>query len=141
MLHEHWLYDSQTRAIPNRFCDISLHYVSGMNDNCLLFGGRGYGGFAILWRSSLSCTVEPVVVVNNRVSIVLINIHGTRLLLCCVYMPCDTNYDRDNIDINNSVFNDIFDSNLCNNVNHILIGDDFQTDLYRTQSAYTMSLN
>jgi len=112
-----------------------------MNDNCLLVGGRGYGGCAILWRSSFSCTVEAVVVVNNRVHIVLINIHGTRLLLYCVYMSCDTRYDSDNIDINNSVFNDIFDSNLFNNVDHILNGGDFNTDLSRAQSAHTVSRN
>ena len=33
-----------------------------MNDNCLSAGGRGYGGCAILWKSSTSCTVEAVVI-------------------------------------------------------------------------------
>ena len=45
------------------------------------------------------------------------------------------------IDSYNSVLNDIFDSNLCNNVYHILIGGDFNTDLSRTQSAHTISLS
>ena len=35
MLQEHWVYDSQTHVIKNKFPDISLHRVSGMNDNCL----------------------------------------------------------------------------------------------------------
>ena len=135
------MYNSQTHVIQNKFHDISLRCVSGMNGNCLSAGDRGYGGCVILWKSSLSCTVEPVIVANNRVSIVLINIHGTRLLLCYVYMPCDTRYGRDNIDIYNSVFNAIIDSNLCNNVDHILIGGDFNTDLSRTQSPHTVSLN
>ena len=34
-----------------------------------------------------------------------------------------------------------FDSNLCNNVDHISIGGDFNTDLSPTQSAHAMSLN
>ena len=59
---------------------------------------------------SLSRIVEPVVGGNNKSSIVLINIHDTILLLCC---------DHDNIDIYNAVFNDKFDSNLCNSIDHI----------------------
>ena len=82
MLQGHWLYDSQMHVIQNRFRDISLRCVPGMNDNCLSAGGRGYGGCAILWKSPLSCIV----------SIVLVNIHGTRLLLWCLYVPCDTSY-------------------------------------------------
>jgi len=53
-------------------------------------------------------------------------------------MPCDTNYNRDNIGIYNTMFNDLLDSNLCNNVDHMVIGGDFNTDLSRTQSAHTM---
>ena len=50
MLQEHWLYDSQTYVIQNKFPDISLHFVSEMNDNCLPAAGRGYGGCAIIWK-------------------------------------------------------------------------------------------
>jgi len=112
-----------------------------MNDNYVSSDCRFYIGCAILWKSSLSYNVKADVVANKRVSIVLINIHDTRVLLCYVYMPCSTSYDRDNIDIYNSVFNDIFDSYLCNNVDNILIEGDFTTEIFQTQSSHTISLN
>ena len=98
MLQEHWLYDSQCHVFEDRFREVSAYCVSGMNENCLT-GGRGYGGCAILWRSSLSCTVEPINLDNNRVCAIQVKLHDISFMLCCVYMPCDTTYDRSNIDI------------------------------------------
>ena len=98
MLQEHWLYDSQCHVFEDRFREVSAYCVSGMNENCLT-GGRGYGGCAIMWRSSLSCTVEPINLDNNRVCAIKVKLHDISFMLCCVYMPCDTTYDRSNIDI------------------------------------------
>ena len=102
-----------------------------------LTGGRGYGGCAILWRSSLSCTVEPINLDNNRVCSIQVKLHDVSFMLCCVYK--DTTYDRTNIDIYNEVFNDIFNYNICNDVEHIVIhvGGDLNTDLSRVHSGHT----
>ena len=86
MLQEHWLYDSQCHVFEDRFREVSAYCVSGMNENCLT-GGRGYGGCAILWRSSLSCTVEPINLDNNRVCAIKVKLHDISFMLCCVYMP------------------------------------------------------
>ncbi len=136
MLQEHWLYDSQSHLFQDKFPCMSSYCVSGMNDQ-YLSSGRGFGGCAILWKSSLSCTVELVNIDNNRVCAVMVKFHDVCLLLCCIYMPCDTTYDRHNIETYNAVFSDILSSNACNNVNHVVIGGDLNTDLSRPQSAHT----
>ncbi len=67
-------------------------------------------------------------------------LQGISLLLCCVYMPCDTMYDIHNDEMYNMVFNDIVNSNICNDVDHIVIGGDLNTDMSRVRSLHTKSL-
>jgi len=138
LLQEHWLFESQCHIIQDKITDISSHCISGMNDECLK-AGRGYGGCAILWKSSLACTIEPVHINNRRICAVKINLQGVSIFLCCVYMPCDTLYDSYSAEIYTEVFNDIFNNDICNRVNHIIIGGDFNTDLSRVKSSHTKS--
>ncbi len=56
-------------------------------------------------------------------------------------MPCDILYDQGNIDTYKSVFCDIFSASVCNDVDHIILGGDFNTDLTRIQSPHTQYLN
>lgn len=141
-LQEHWLYDSQCHVFEDRFPEVSAYCVSGMNENCL-GGGRGYGGCAILWKTSLSCTIEPINLDNKRICAVKITLHDISFMLCCVYMPCDTTYDQNNVDIYNAVFSNILNSNVCNDVATCardINERDLNTALSRTQSAHTECL-
>ncbi len=64
MFQEHWLYDSQCHVFQDKFPGVSSYCVSAMDDTRVT-GGRGFGGCAILWKSSLSCTVEPIDMENK----------------------------------------------------------------------------
>ena len=139
LLQEHWLLDSQCHIFEDRFSGVSSHCVSGINDTALTTG-RGYGGCVILWKSSQVCTIEPIDVGNKRVCAVKIQLQDVSLFLCSIYMPCDSKYDGHNLEIYNAVLDDIFTNDICNNVDHVIIGGDFNTDLSRVRSAHTASL-
>ena len=88
MIQEHWLYESQSHVFEDNFPNITSLCVSGMDDSCLS-AGRRYGGCAILWKSSLSCSFEPVMLTNKRLCAVQIKLQDVTILLCCIYMPCN----------------------------------------------------
>ncbi len=92
LIQEHWLYESQFHIFDDTFPGISSYCVSSMDDK-IVKSGRGYGGCAILWKSTMSCTVEPCNLENNRVCAIKVKLDNICLLVCSVYMPCDTLYD------------------------------------------------
>ncbi len=63
---------------------------------------------------------------------VTVEIHGTRILLVCAYMSCDDNRPNHNIMDFNIVIKDI--KTICNSVNVqlVILGGDFNTDLRRS---------
>jgi len=65
--------------------------------------GRPYGGCAILWRRSLGCKVTPISSNNRRLCMVKMEFSTYTILLCTVYIPCDTEYDNNN----NEMYNDV----------------------------------
>ncbi len=75
---------------------------------------------------------------------VTVEIHGTRILPVCAYMPCDDNIPNHNIIDFNIALNDI--TTICNSVNvqHVILGGDFNTDLRRSSffnTAFNEYLN
>ena len=139
LLQEHWLYDSQSHLLHDHIPGVSYYSVSGMTESRVV-SGRRYGGCAVLWKTSLSCTVEPVNIDNKRICAIKLMCNGKSILLCSIYMPCDTTYDDDNMQSYISVFNDILHNHVCNKVDHIIIGGDLNTDLKRTTSLHTKHL-
>ena len=118
--------------------DFQIHGVSGM-DPAVLLKGRPFGGCAIIYNKFLKITVTPVDIQCNRCCAVLIIFpNGNKCLLFNVYMPCDTENDVDNLD----AFCNILDliETTCeryDDVNSIIIGGDFNTDLSRINSLHT----
>jgi len=139
LLQEHWLYNSQSHQIQDNIPGISCYSVSGMSDTCIT-AGRRYGGCAVIWKSSLACTVEPICIDNTRICAVKLKFPETSILLCSIYMPCDTTYDDYNMQSYITVFNDILHNNVCNEVDQIIIGGDLNTDLSRGGSLHTKYL-
>ena len=92
LIQEHWLRSAQFHRINNIPCDgnfnVMSHNVSAMDD-FELSSGRGFGGCAILWKSTLSCKVCPVQMTSSRICAVKLVIQNQPLLLFNVYMPCD----------------------------------------------------
>ena len=139
LLQEHWLLDSECHVFQDKLPGVVAHCISGMDETSLK-AGRGYGGCAILWKSSQVCTIEPVELDNKRVSAVKIKLQDASILLCSIYMPCDVMYDNHNVEIYIAVLDDILTNDICNNVDHVIIGGDFNTDLNRLRSAHTTNL-
>lgn len=79
----------------NMFKATGTHAVSGI-DSTTLLQGRGYGGCAILWNRQLACQITPVKLHSDRMVAVKICVNSLPIPLFSVYMPCDTDSDRDN---------------------------------------------
>ena len=118
---------------------IHSHGISGMND-CELTSGRPYGGCSILWSDSLSCKVTPVTCDNNRLCLVRVCFDKYTLLLCNVYMPCDTDYDNGNNDMYNEILLEVLKFANDDSIDLIVCGGDFNTDMTRPRSLHTNSL-
>ncbi len=76
--------------------------VSGMPDDEFITG-RPYGGCAILWNTNMICNVEPVACQSNRLCAVKVEFQYFTILLFTLYMPCDTEYDDNNVLIYNDI--------------------------------------
>ena len=137
LIQEHWLLESQFHLISDAFPQTISHCVSGMAEQVISYG-RGYGGVAIIWRSSLACSVEPVRLRHKRVCGVKISFScGMKLYLACVYLPCDGHFsDSDYTD----ALSDIFSSDACHEADCIIVGGDFNTDFTRVNSPHTRAL-
>ncbi len=86
ILQEHSLYKSQFGWFNKLGIDVGKHAASAMDETKNL-QGRPRGGSAILWKGSLNTKVIPVEYDSQRVCAVIVDIHGTRSLLICVYVP------------------------------------------------------
>ena len=139
LIQEHWLNNTQSHIIGDNLKDINFACVSGMDDAAFV-RGRPYGGCAIIWKNSLTCKIEPISCRNNRLCIVKVTIDDMCILICSLYMPCDTEYDQDNISIFNDVLIDLNTVAVSNDIDYIICGGDFNTDLSRINSLHTKSL-
>ena len=63
-----------------------------MNDNSLVLGRR-YGGCAIIWKRSVTCTVTPIDTNSKRLRAVPVKEDVFEFIIFSVYMPCDNNYN------------------------------------------------
>ena len=85
-LQEHWLISDQLHKL-NINCDFLSTSVSGV-DSSLFLVGRPFGGYAILYRKSLSLSISLIPVSSNRFCAIKVStLDGGTLLMFCVYMP------------------------------------------------------
>jgi len=139
LIQEHWLQSSQLHIFQDKIKNIFSYGISGMNEY-ELHSGRPYGGCAILWRDSLSCKVTPILCDNSRLCLVKVCFNTCTLLLCTVYMPCDTEYDNCNNDVYNEILLDMLKFANDDSIDFVMCGGDFNTDMIRTKSLHTNSL-
>jgi hypothetical protein len=58
--------------------------------------GRPYGGCALLFHSHLKIAVSPIITDSRRLVACIVHVDSTiKLLLCNVYMPCDSRLNAD----------------------------------------------
>ena len=139
MLQEHGLYKSQFQWFDNIQNGIGKHGESAMDENQLL-RGRPHGGVAILWNPKLKSKITPISCSSPRLCAVSAEFDSQKVLIICVYMPCDDRCHDQNIVEYSQILNDI--EILCNsiNVDSVWIGGDFNTDLSR-MNMQTNTLN
>ena len=97
MLQETWLHDSQSHVLSDNLNGVCISHVSGMDSSTLTTGRPNGGCCAIIWKNSMVCNVHPVFCDNKRLCMVNVILPGYSLLLCTIYMPCDTTYDESHI--------------------------------------------
>ena len=122
-IQEHWLFEEQFRIFQNKLNRVNIHGVSGMDPTVPLVG-RPYGGCCIIWQNKLRGSVTPVNCANNRICSIIYNNNSFKLLLICVYMPCE----NDNSEDYENVLNDVKGICESNNYDAVVFGGDFNTD-------------
>jgi hypothetical protein len=73
LLQEHWLMNSQLYLLEKRIDNVLVHGCSPINESEYQTG-RPYGGCAILWKDTFSCSVIPVNTKSTRLCAISINV-------------------------------------------------------------------
>ena len=140
LLQELWLHSTEGHKISDSLHNVNMHFVSGMPDDALV-AGRPYGGCCILWNSGINCRIQPVLSDSRRLCCIKADVGGCPILIVNVYMPCDTETDRDNLNDFNAILNDIANLRELYDVTQVIIGGDFNTCFSRPSSLHTASLS
>ena len=139
LLQEHWLFADQFESFSIKFPGSLLHAVSGMNNDELIDGRRGYGGCAILVDLKWSAKVHPMSMQSNRVCAVRIEFNGTMMLVFNVYMPCDVAVGTYDVEYE-AILSEIASMCELHPSDCVIIGGDFNTSFQRGQSCHTIAL-
>ena len=140
-IQEHWRLDEGLSLLECQLQVANVFGKSGM-DATRMLTGRPFGGCAVYVKKTLHCTVSPVDTNSRRLfSCILRFPNDVSFLLHCVYMPTDTCYDVANNELFNDILNEIDFVNVSHeNVQHVIIAGDYNTDLEREGSLHTESL-
>ena len=104
--------------------------ISPMNP-AIQLEGRPYGGCAILYDNKINCKITPIKCKSNRIIAILLSWENFNIMIINVYMPYDTGcFDKEFKDYND-ILNEISSIFFDNDVNHIIIGGDMNTDFSR----------
>ena len=91
-VQETWLLDCNMDTIGNVHNEYHFVGQSGVSSTDHVLQGPPFGGVAILWHESVSKYIVPIKChVSSRITGITMDIKGTKCLIICVYMPCDTN--------------------------------------------------
>ncbi len=89
-LQETWLVDQNLCNLGNIHCDYLFHGKSGVDSNVDIIRGRPYGGVALLYKKSIAKNVTSVSIDNSRLCGIMLHASTNfKILILCVYMPCD----------------------------------------------------
>jgi len=140
LVREHWLRESELHKFHDNVNYTNVCGSSGMNDNILL-SGRPYRGTAILWRRYLNYAILALEIISKRMCDIRLTREGDLvMLLFCVYMPCDTEYDMSNLNEYNAILQEMVDLGILLDVNTIIIAGDFNTEFSRARFLHTRAL-
>ena len=129
-IQEHGLFKSKLSWFQILGKDVGVHGVSAMNEGQII-RGRPRGGAAIIWNGLLHHKVTPVPWDSTRMCAVTVDFATEKLLLVCVYMPCDDGLNNQNVIEYKAILDSI--DTLCRSTNATMlcVGGDFNTDIKR----------
>ena len=122
--------------------NVNYHAVTPMNE-IEFHVGRPHGGCAIMWKSNLACDVVPINACSKRLCCVKLVLQPSNVsvLLCSVYMPCDTQYNQANLNEFNEVLEEMSFLAIAYDSDHLVFCGDFNTDFARCLSLHTRALS
>lgn len=135
------MFDDDIPLMARLIGDVNVYGVSGMPDNHLV-AGRRFGGCAVVVTTRLKCLIEPIASVNRRLFSFVITLEcKSKLIVHNVYMPCDTEYDDNNLsEFMNVLYEIDFVNAVRSDIDNVVIGGDFNTDLSRPHSLHSPAL-
>ena len=88
-VQETWVQEHEVNQLSSINSGYMAVSVSGI-DNTNILQGRPYGGVCIMYRNELSSRCESVKLDTRRACSVKLSVNDNfKLLIVCVYMPCD----------------------------------------------------
>ena len=138
LVQEHWQYDEQICRFEKEIPNVNVHGVSEMEPAIPLVG-RPFGGCCILWQKDLVGTVTPIPCDHKRMCCVLHDTGKVRLLIICVYMPCDDT-SLDSAATYAEMISKLSEISQKYDVHSVIIGGDFNTSFMRKKSKNTKML-
>ena len=138
-LEELWLSDKQISELSTYFPGYNVHGVSAI-DSTVLLRGRPKGGIAVIYPDSFGSKLSFIKTESKRLCSISLKIDQLLIYFFCAYMPWDCN-EVNNCNEFQSILNEISALCITNNVEHMCVLGDMNTDFSRTHSWHTQALN
>ena len=138
-LEELWLSDKQISELSTYFPGYDVHGVSAI-DSTILLRGRPKGGIAVIYPDSFGSKLSFIKTESKRLCSISLKIDQLLIYFFCAYMPWDCN-EVNNCNEFQSILNEISALCITNNVEHMCVLGDMNTDFSRTHSWHTQALN
>lgn len=135
LLQEHWLNPSKLSVLSTYTNYISVS-KSSINDKAGILYGRPYGGLSILVRRNLFANFIETLLLRDRV--IIIKCGGA--IVINLYMPCDDG-SVECQDVISEIISDIILTLSNVNYDYIIIGGDFNCDLYSNRNTAVLIKN
>jgi exonuclease III len=139
LLQEHWLQTDNLYKLTDSFQDVYSFAKSGINSEEFI-AGRGYGGVAIFINNNAMIKFNVIKTQSNRLYALELKLSNIALILCNLYMPCDSN-NATNIGEYEEVLSEVSMLHEKYSKHFVIIAGDYNTDLSRPLSWHTLSLN
>ena len=133
-IQEHHLFENELHKFEDLCMGQPPVIYTGTSamDPHMFHRGRKYGGTAILWKGNIRWTVTPVKTSSNRLSAVTATLqNNNRIIIFCVYMPCDEMYRGNNLTEYQNILDEISTISEEQCISTICIAGDFNTDISR----------
>lgn len=133
-IQEHWMLPGRCQSLLSDL-DCQGVVLSSMNEN-VITSGRPYGGVGFIWRKNLIVKYKILKFDCAEICGIKILLNNVWIGLFNVYMPCDGHDELKYLDM----LNEIRHMCVLGDIDRIIVGGDFNTELSRSNSEHTSSL-